>query len=355
MQHIQLKKISQQELNEMVVENEIFLAAVSDLNTAEEKYGDVVHTVVAPDFSYTDLRGLAFPANANLRGVSFEGANISGLRLYSPDLYKANFKNVTAKGTQFIGGNLDEVSFENAELEKAVFEQVCGKNIKFNNASCKEVDLQYSSIDNSADFTGAIVKGMVPSIEMKMIPNKKMLEFNKRTFDTHIHEAFDDDFGQNIVYDCPVMRDILRDDQYMKVAIESLKKGDIILEEYDLLDPNLDSIINSMNLRIDKGTPNDFVMAQVVKDIEVIPQTDNPYNRNDEKVILITQDLLDVDRYSIATEKELSVFESSDGISKANRPSFEKIIERAEQFMDLELPKQQMIKHNSLKIPDLER
>ncbi|GLI90705.1 pentapeptide repeat-containing protein [Bacillus subtilis] len=169
----QLKKMTQKELEEQLLQNKMFYEFTKNETSAGDRYGEAAYRANPADFSYRDLRGLEFPENAQLGFANFEGANLSGVRMISPKLRSSTFKDATLNNFIVIGGDINRADFENASLEKAVFEFVEGDNVSFKNANCKSMDLMLSGLDaKSVDFTGADTTNLVPSEKMKLASNE---------------------------------------------------------------------------------------------------------------------------------------------------------------------------------------
>lgn len=123
----ELKKITQEELNEKLAEY-VRWRDKSPLNN--ERYDEL---------SQLDLRGLSFPQEIDLRGVNFSGSNLTGV-----DLTRANLSDA----------NLSEADLTGAKLSGAVFPEATLIGTNFSRANLSSANLAWADL-TGADFSNA--------------------------------------------------------------------------------------------------------------------------------------------------------------------------------------------------------
>jgi uncharacterized protein YjbI with pentapeptide repeats len=97
-------------------------------------------TLEEQDFSHKDLRGGVFAA-ASMRGISFEGSDLSFSILTEGVLLRANLA-----GANLTGSLVDRVAFDFADLSDAIFTDAIATRSRF-----------YDAKITGADFTNAVI------------------------------------------------------------------------------------------------------------------------------------------------------------------------------------------------------
>lgn len=137
----ELKKISQEELDEILAQHKLWVKS-------SRKQGKQA------DLSYCDLRGLKFPdkailVRANLEETNLEEANLSGANLSGAYLSKANLSKANLSNTIFICAISYDVNFSKATLMGANLEGAYLENTYFKRANLERANLERANLVNA--------------------------------------------------------------------------------------------------------------------------------------------------------------------------------------------------------------
>ena len=146
-----MKKISREELNEMLVQHELWLK-----NEGGKQLN--LENVDLRDFNlrYADLRN-ADLNNANLRDADLNNANLNNANLRDADLRNANLNNVDLNDADLRYANLEYAKLRNANLRYANLEYADLNDANLEWANLNDANLRYANLRN-ADLRNANLK-----------------------------------------------------------------------------------------------------------------------------------------------------------------------------------------------------
>lgn len=136
----ELKKISQEELDEILKQHKLWV---------ESNKQDGTHA----DLSFHDLRTLEFPTRTMLWGANLKHTNLQGTNLEGADLRKANLE-----GAILISANLREANLMRANLKKVNFRRAELCNAQLVRTALLEADLRGANLEG-AKLAGAKLAG----------------------------------------------------------------------------------------------------------------------------------------------------------------------------------------------------
>jgi hypothetical protein len=104
------------------------------------------------DLSGVDLTGDVFPDGVQAAGAKFKGANLREIRMK-----KCRFDGANLDGAKLVDGIFEEARFDKASLRGVDLSGADVAGASFKKADLRGADLRSVRMDNSTDFSGAIV------------------------------------------------------------------------------------------------------------------------------------------------------------------------------------------------------
>ena len=134
-----MRKITEQELKEILEKHEKWLRREEDGERADLSYADL---------SNVDLE------NANLYSANLSNANLDNANLYNANLYNANLSyanlyNVNLSNANLYNANLDNANLSNTNLDSANLSYANLYNVNLSNANLSYANLYNANLDNA--------------------------------------------------------------------------------------------------------------------------------------------------------------------------------------------------------------
>ena len=149
-----MKKISQEELNEILKKHKMWLkdkesGKRADLRGVNLSYADLSYVYLKDaNLSYADLSG-ANLWNANLSGTNLYNTDLSGANLWNTDLSGTNLEDADLSGANLMSANLWNANLRYSDLRRVDLRNTNLEDANLMSADLRSADLRYANLRNA--------------------------------------------------------------------------------------------------------------------------------------------------------------------------------------------------------------